>query len=253
MRGPDIREREAWAPERAPDERQPRQAYRNRETLYRLNDDELRALTLVGAFRTVNGKDISQVNLQKLISSGLMQRKTLFLRRGGERAEVLVLTGKGRELLHAQRTESDAQRYYAGLVKPNEVEHDMAIYGAFRDEAASIEKYGGKVRRVVLDYEFKSVINREMNRSEGPSAEERRERLALDFELPVIDDRLALPDLRIEYIDAEGRERHLDVEITTRHYRGSHRAGKARTGFKLVNAHGPRASVIDDHHQGFWG
>jgi hypothetical protein len=106
---------------------------------------------------------------------------------------------------------------------------------------------------VVLDYEFKSAINREMNRREGPSQEERRRRLAEDFELPVVRDRLALPDLRIEYTDAEGRDQHRDIEVVTRHYRGSHRAAKARTGFKLVNANSPRASVLDDHHLGWIG
>ena len=124
----------------------------------------------------------------------------------------------------------------------------MAIYPAFREEAAAIGKAGGKVCRVVLDYEFKSHINRRMNGWEGPAAEERRRQLAEQFELPVVGDRLALPDLRIEYTDAEGREKHLDIEVVTRHYRGSHRAGKLQSGFRLVNADGPRSSVNDDHH-----
>lgn len=210
-------------------------------------------MKIVGAFRAVDRRDLTKGSLERLIDRGLIARKTVFLRRGSERTEVLVLTGKGRDLLQAQQADGDAQRYYAGLVKPRELEHDMAIYAAFRDESAAIRKAGGAVRRVVLDYEFKNTINREMNRSEGPSADQRRQQLAEKCELPVVDDRLALPDLRIEYTDSEGHEQHLDVEVTTRHYRGSHRAGKARTGFRLVNANGPRASVNDDHHLGFWG
>jgi hypothetical protein len=92
-----------------------------------------------------------------------------------------------------------------------------------------------------------------MNRAGGASAEERRHRLPQDLELPVVDDRLALPDLRIEYTDPEGREQHLDIEVTTRHYRGAHRSGKMRSGFRLVSADGARASVNDDHHLGFLG
>ena len=210
-------------------------------------------MKIVGAFRAVNRRDIPQARLGRLISKGLIARKTVFLRRAAERSEVVVLTPKGRDLLQTQQADGDAQRYYAGLVKPKELEHDMAVYGAFRKESGAIENAGGKVRRVVLDYEFKSAINREMNRAEGPSAEERRRRLAADFELPVIDDRLALPDLRIEYSDAEGREQYLDIEVMTRHYRGARRAGKAQSGFRLMSADSVRAAVHDDHHLGFWG
>jgi len=155
-------------------------------------------MKIVGAFRVVDRRDIPQARLERLMARGLVERKTTFLRRGRERAEVIVLTPEGRKLLEAQQPESDAQRYYAGLVKPDELEHDLAIYGAFREQAAAIEKAGGAVRRVVLDYEFKSEINREMNRAAGPSAAERRQQLAGQFELPVVDERLALPDLRIE-------------------------------------------------------
>ncbi len=35
-------------------------------------------------------------------------------------------------------------------------------------------------------------------------------------------DKLPLPDLRVEYTDAEGRELHEDLEIMTRHYKAAH-------------------------------
>ena len=250
MRSPDLRE----PPEQSRElPLQEGQMDRGRDGFDRLHPDDLHALKVVGAFRAVNRRDVAEGNVERLISRGWMKSKTVFPRRGGERHEVVVLSRKGRELLLAQQAGGDAQRYYAGLAKPNEIEHDMAIYAAFREQAAAIEKSGGKVQRVVLDYEFKSHINRQMNRREGASPEERRQQLASEFELPVVNDRLALPDLRIEYSDAEGREQHLDIEVVTRHYRGAHRAGKARSGFQLVNANSPRASVLDDHHLGFWG
>lgn len=251
MRSPDIRDTIERAPQQVPEQRPNRQTYRDRTNLYQLNGDELRAMKIVGAFRAVDPRDLPQVGLQRLMANGLVKSRTVYPGRGGERREVVFLTPQGRELLKCQQAHGDPQRYYAGLVKPNEIEHDVAIYAAFRDEAAAIEKAGGKVRRVVLDYEFKSSINREMNRREGPPPEDRRKQLAEDWELPIMDERLALPDLRIEYIDADGREGHRDIEVVTRHYRGSHRASKARSGFRLVNANGPRASVNDDHHLGW--
>src|SRR3954454_8013225 len=249
MRSPDDCEPVEQGRDQAPE----RGAQRSRETAWRLDESEFGPMRIVGAFRAVDGRDIDPGSVNRLLARGLMERKTVFLRRGGERREVLVLTATGRDLLRSQQADGDAQRYYAGLVKPRELEHDMAIYAAFREQAAGIEKAGGRIGRVVLDYELKSAINREMNREQGPSAEERRRHLSRDFELPVIDDRLALPDVRIEYTDRDGREQHLDVEVITRHYRGAHRAVKSQSGFRLVSANSVRASVNDDHHLGFWG
>ena len=56
--------------------------------------------------------------------------------------------------------EDSRQRYYAGLVKPAEVAHDLAIYPAYKREAERIEKAGGRIKRVVIDYEFKSIAAR---------------------------------------------------------------------------------------------
>lgn len=249
MRTPDLRESVGKDREHPPEPR----ADRSRDWICRLEEDQLRAMKIVGAFRAVDGRDIRRVDAERLIARGLMERKTVFTRRGGARREVVVLTAKGRDVLRSLQPDDDPQRYYAGLVKPSELEHDIAIYPAFREQAAAIEEAGGKIRRVVLDFELKGAINREMNREEGGSAEIRRRRLAEEFALPVVDDRLALPDLRIEYTDSEGREQHLDVEVTTRHYRGAHRAGKARAGFRLVSAATVRSGVDDDHHLGFWG
>jgi hypothetical protein len=40
------------------------------------------------------------------------------------------------------------------------------------------------------------------------------------------------PDVRIEY-DVDGRDRALDVEVMTPHYRGAHAAAKSSSGFAL--------------------
>jgi hypothetical protein len=46
------------------------------------------------------------------------------------------------------------------------------------------------------------------------------------------------PDARIEY-ELNGRDRTLDVEVMTPHYRGAHAVAKSRSGFALYM---PRAS-----------
>jgi hypothetical protein len=246
-----LREPERREPESASAERQARQLYPDRDRSVRLNDAELRSLRAVGAFRSVEARELPKASVRRLIEAGLVQRSAVYARRGGERLEVLTLTNKGRDLVCSQQGASDAQRYWSGIVKPRELEHDLAIWRAYASEAATITREGGRVRRVVLDYELKSHINARMNRAAGPEKAARRKELADEYALPVINDQLALPDLRIEYTDAEGREQHRDIEVTTRHYRGAHRAAKMRSGFRLHDAGSPRAAVRDDHHLGW--
>lgn len=234
-------------------EREGRQLYVGRNRDDRLNPEELRALRTVGAFRMVDAKDLPNAKADRLIDKGLMQRRTVYSRQGKPPMQIVTLTRAGLALVQLQRPAGDAQRYWARAVKPTEVAHDASIYPAYKTAAGEIEKNGGRVIRVVLDYEFKSAINSRMNKKDGPSASVRRKQLADEYSLPVVKERLALPDLRIEFEDAEGREQHKDIEITTEHYRGSRAAGKAMTGFQMVRAGGntPRASVIDDHHLAF--
>src|SRR2546430_3186150 len=57
------------------------------------------------------------------------------------------------------------------------------------------------------------------------------EEWALEHDLPFFDDQVHFPDLRIEYHELDGRRCHEDVEVLTIHYRGSHGAAAARSGF----------------------
>ncbi len=246
-------EREIDRPEKAPDAGElggsGRQEYRGRDRSYRLSDQELATLRTVGTFRTVNAKDIPEQEGKHLISVGLIQKSTI-PRSDWTSLEVLVLSREGQRVLADQQSSGDEQRFHSGLVKPNELEHDTAIYPAYLEAAEAIEQRGGSVERVVLDYELKSVINSEMNRGgsvSGEARDERRARLAQELDLEVIEGKLPLPDLRIEYIDKNGERHHEDLEIVTRHYHGSHLAGKSSAGFKLVNHDGPHGAVPDRH------
>jgi hypothetical protein len=50
------------------------------------------------------------------------------------------------------------------------------------------------------------------------------------------------PDVRIEYEDADGRSRLEDVEVTTVHYRGTHAAATAKSGFSRYSGLSARIS-----------
>jgi len=229
-----------------------RHEVRGRERSYQLSDDQLQTLRTVGTFRTVDAKDIPERDVKQLVASGLIEKNTI-PRRDWTRLDVLVLSREGERVLSSRQSPDDAQRFHSGFVKLRELEHDAAIYPAFRDAAEAIERAGGKVERVVLDYELKSVINSEMNRGgavSGEARDERKAQLAKDLDLEIVDGKLPLPDLRVEYTDEHGERHHEDIEIVSRHYHGAHLAGKSAAGFKLVSQSGGNSSVLDHYDKG---
>jgi hypothetical protein len=106
----------------------------------------------------------------------------------------------------------------------------------YEAEATQIQRRGGTVRRVLLDFECKKKIYAELNKPEDYgelSYTRRQEQLAQLYELPVVDGKIALPDLRIEYDTEEGDRAHIDLELATENYRPGHMRQKTRAGFKL--------------------
>lgn len=220
-----------------------RQEYRGRERSYSLSDQEFVTLRTVGTFRTLNAEDLREHDIDRLISSGLIQKNTVPASDWTD-LHVLVLSREGEKILRDQQAPGDEQRFHSGLVKLNELEHDTAIYPAYLEAAQAIERDGGTIERIVLDYELKSLINSEMNRGgsvSGEARDERRAKLAKEFDLEIVDGKLPLPDLRIEYIDEFGERQHEDLEIVSRHYHGAHLAGKSAAGFSMVRAGGTKS------------
>ncbi len=59
---------------------------------------------------------------------------------------------------------SHRQATYHGLVKPKEARHDADLYRLYQKVATEIEHSGGKVRRVVLDFELKKDLYQSLSR-----------------------------------------------------------------------------------------
>lgn len=242
-----------------------RERVRNRNRSYDLNGEESRLLSTVGAFRVVQvdnmrsamaqdedrrGVDASVRHLRK---SGLVDT----LRLDDQTRDVAVLTEAGRGLLEANRRDVEGrprQGFYAGvrrvrsasrgpragLQKPRELSHDSRIYSAYLRAEARIRDAGGRVRRIVLDHELKGDYQRflhEGNRGQSGRHErpERSQREIAEWacvrQLPMADDSVRFPDVRVEYEDSHGWERHEDLEVVTPHYRGAHAASARASGF----------------------
>jgi DNA-binding PadR family transcriptional regulator len=227
-----------------------REQVRDRDHVYEIDGGESRALATIGAFRVVAESDLHDVredaqgskrSLKHLENEGLIRTSPL---RSDDRS--VTLTDLGRDLLEANRCERDdrihrpRQMFYAGLRKPRELTHDTKVYRAYQRAEERLRGQGGRVRRVVLDYELKRDYQRflhERNRGkkdcDGRPDREPEEiaRWAREHELPYDDGHVRFPDARIEYEDRDGRSRHEDLEVVTGHYRGAHAGSAAKSGF----------------------
>lgn len=229
-----------------------------RDREYRLRGSETRTLATVGAFRVVPAQslrdhndrpaDPRQGDLRHLRNQGLIET----VRIPGYREQVVVLTDRGRDLLDANRDRDRdrGQAFYAGLKRERQLEHDAQLYRAYEHEGTRLDARGAEIDRVRLDYELKREYQQWLHEHDRdrPDYEGRPDREASEIEewarnhdLPYFDEQVHFPDFRIEYRDIDGREDHVDVEVTTEHYRGAHGAAVARTGF---SCHGGSSARI---------
>ena len=244
---------------------------------YALRGSEVRALATVGAFRAVpaddlrDGRDragdVRHGDLERLREAGLIETVTPF-ERSGDRTTVVTLTDRGRQLLERHRAgdRERPQAFYTGVTKARELSHDAQLYRAYVRTADRLRAEGARIDRVVLDTELKreyqrflQAPNRGRSDSDGRPGRTPTEirHWAEDHDLPVVNDKVQFPDVRIEYERADGRRDIEDVEVTTLHYRGAHAAGKAAAGFTRFRGStsrvggrsggGGRGSSLDPH------
>jgi hypothetical protein len=234
-----------------------RELVRDRERTYEINGMDSRVLATAGAFRVVAERDLERTfdsppstreSVKHLEAEGLLVRN-----RSGPDDRVAFLSTRGRDLLEASRWERDdrsrrpGQAFYAHIRKPRELGHDSQVYRAYLRAEERLRSAGGRVRRVVLDYELKRDYQRflqERNR-DRPDSDGRPDRTAREIEawarvqrLPYFDEHVHFPDLRIEYDDREGYAQREDVEVVTGHYRGAHAAATGRSGFTRYRSGG---------------
>ena len=141
-----------------------------------------------------------------------------------DRSVYLTLTPGGHRFLLGRNGQGadENQVFYHGFVKTRETEHDAAIYQLYQKEAENIIASGGKVTRVILDFELKKSLNRKLARlSSLPEDEqaERKSEVANEHGLTVVKGRIQIPDLRLEYEDRDHNPAKVDLELATGHYR----------------------------------
>jgi hypothetical protein len=221
-----------------------RTIYRGRNREYCLRESEVQTLTDLGKFRMVPADDLARFayrgdrsrmesDLHNLSRQGLVEKQSIE-GHSSYSTRVLTLTKDGHRLLKRAQLVSNRQTIYHGLVKPKEARHDADLYRLYHKVAREIADVGGKVRRVVLDYELKQDLYKKLSRVDpNKDLAYERIRVANEYDLKVVNDKIPIPDLRIEYEDECRELRRLDLEIATRDYRPQGLAEKAKAGFHL--------------------
>jgi hypothetical protein len=263
---PNERPAPARQEERAPEEAsRARHAIEGRGYVCRISDSELETLRDIGTFRTIAIADLAQQryhgntaqmadDLRSLKDQNLIQRRTLWTGGQAEKLTVVTLSKSGEKALRDHGRFDSAQAVYAGFVKPAEIAHDAAIYRMYHAEAQKIEQGGGRIRRIVLDYELKKNVYAPLAKARAlPRGEYARKQseIAGQNGLKVIGGKILLPDLRIEYEASDGGLTHVDLELATHHYRGSMMRGKAEAGFKMYAPAGSSVHRTAAHDPGF--
>jgi hypothetical protein len=242
-----------------------RTKYVDRDKTYSLRDSEIHTLSEVGKFRVVATKDLAQFayngdgprmenDIENLARQGLVRHSSIPDAEYNS-VSVVTLTKEGQKLLSRGKVVPSNQATYHDLKKPKEAIHDADLYRLYHKAADEIEVDGGKVLRVMLDYEMKhELYSRHARASKESSwnAEEIQEEVARNYHLHVVDGKIPIPDLRIEYLNENDNEiQRRNLELATEHYHSRAFSEKARAGFQIYArpedaAHFRR--VRDDHH-----
>ena len=173
-------------------------------------------------------KEIRRLKRESLVSDKTLeisQKKTL---------RVLTLTKAGHRLLNRTQQLPDDQAVYHGLLKYREAKHDSDLYRLYQREAARIERSGGRPVRVILDYEIKRNLNRDLALLGAEKDNlDRKAKVAEKHRLEMVDGKIPVPDMRVEYENADFVLQRVDLELATREYGPRVLAEKAKAGFAI--------------------
>ena len=212
---------------------------------YHLNAKQETMLRDIGTFRTITPKSLqkhvyrnNKDNMEKDLRT-LRDLKLVTVQRDTRGKDHYVsLTKAGKRFSEGQLRTNNAQALYSGIVKRRELRHDAAIYELYQKESQNILGSGGTVKRVVLDFELKKNVNRQLAKIQNlaPAERERqRQQIAEKHGLTIVKGTIQIPDLRMEYESQEREECRIDLECVTGHYKSRQIAAKKAAGFKLYN------------------
>lgn len=223
---------------------EPRRLYELRHRTFTLRSSEIGTMADIGKFRVIDAKDLEQLayggdhnHLEADLTN--LRRQWLIVERDIPHLEtrprhLIALTKQGRQLLASTNAVPKSQSLYYGFTKPREAHHDADLFRLYQRGMEQIRRAGGSNIRVILDAELKRNVYRDMAQSERKGKSDQvQDEIAAKHSLRVVDGKIPVPDLRIEYETPDHELARLDLELATEHYRARNIAEKARAGFSI--------------------
>src|SRR5437016_1636295 len=173
-----------------------RAAYHHAGRNYHLNSNQAAMLRDVGAFRTITAESLRRhlyqgdtERFKKDLTNLTDQRLVTVQPHSHGKDRYISLTRDGKGVTESHLRSNSNQTIYSGIVKKRELRHDAAIYDVYQREALKISKSGGTPKRVVLDFELKKNVNRQLAKVQNVSPAERerqRKEIADVHELKIV-------------------------------------------------------------------
>ncbi len=203
-----------------------------REDRQRIPSERVRT-KYVDRNKTYSLRDSEIHTLMELGTQGLVQQRTIE-ETDYPTTRVLALTKQGHRLLSRGNLLPRDQSTYHGFAKPKEARHDADLYRLYYKVAREIESKGGRVVHVKLDYELKRKLYHDLERTaRDTDMETAKNEVAERHHLKTVHGKIAVPDVRIEYVQDDMMIQRRDLELATDHYRPRGLAAKARAGFQI--------------------
>lgn len=221
--------------------------FTDRSRTYSVRDSEICAMSEVGKFRVVAKNDLAEFayngdrgrmenDVESLVRQGLAKVTAITDIEFNPR-QVVTLTKEGHKFLSRGKVLPRGQAIYHGLKKPREANHDADLYRLYHKIADEVESQGDRVIRVQLDYEIKDELYSRLaraSRDKTRNPRTLREEVASHYHLKVVEGKIPIPDLRVEYVrEIDNEIQRVDLELATDHYRPQGLSEKARAGFQI--------------------
>jgi hypothetical protein len=236
-----------------------RERTRERELPTQWGVRDLAAVRDVGDFRAIRPRDLAAVHyggsvdeIDKLVAAGYVRRHWVADPRVKEKndTEVLGLTSEGRKVLRQQDPD---RRIFTTRIR--DLAHDADVYPAVAKIRAQIEAEGGRIERIIPGEKLAAERAKMANRPRGewkrnpPATLKRQQEIATALDLNLVEGRVLIPDARVILRDQNGKQRQIDVEVTTPSYGRAERSAKSRAGFHLTTgvSFTRGRKVFDDH------
>ena len=226
----------------------------------RLRESELRTIEEIGTFRAIAEEDLLKHryagrrdsyeprDLRSLARQGLVERQHVAIGKARERTPAVTLTTEGKQLaeqesaLGNERRQEFPRRFrQAGgtRARARALPRLPSRTGTHRSRPAAPSTGSYSITNWKRD--VYSALGGQQAGDDERFAELQRQ-VAEQHNLRVVDGKVPLPDLRIEYRDAAGASARVDVELTTEHYKSGQIAAKAQAGFALYSLAGDGSS-----------